>query len=395
MKRVIILLFDSLGIGTAHDSASYNDKGANTLGHIIEQFPHIKIPNLHSLGLIHALEASTGKSYKLPKITPLSYYGFGVETSKGKDTPSGHWELMGCPVDFDWGYFKKPTNSFPEELLNTIATQANLTGFLGNCIASGTEIIIRLGEESMKKNLPIVYTSADSVFQIAAHENTFGLDNLYKLCTIAREELYTYNIGRVIARPFIGTSKDNFKRTGNRKDYSIAPHLPTVLNKMQNKQGEVIAIGKISDIFAGSGISKSVKATGLENLLDTTLEQMQENKKFSIIFTNLVDFDSEYGHRRDVKGYCEALEYVDSRLPELLQELTEEDLLVITADHGCDPSWQGTDHTREHVPILFYNKKFVTKNIGKRNTFADVGQSIANYLQLEKLQFGTSFLNDK
>ncbi|XWO14205.1 Phosphopentomutase [Candidatus Hepatincola sp. Pdp] len=395
MKRVIILLFDSLGIGTAHDSASYNDKGANTLGHIIEQFPNIKIPNLHSLGLIHALEASTGKSYKFPKITPLSFYGFGVETSKGKDTPSGHWELMGCPVDFDWGYFKKPTNSFPEELLNTIATQANLTGFLGNCIASGTEIIIRLGEESMKKNLPIVYTSADSVFQIAAHENTFGLDNLYKLCTIAREELYAYNIGRVIARPFIGTSKDNFKRTGNRKDYSIAPHLPTVLNKMQNKQGEVIAIGKISDIFAGSGISKSVKATGLENLLDTTLEQMKENKKFSIIFTNLVDFDSEYGHRRDVKGYCEALEYVDSRLPELLQELTKEDLLVITADHGCDPSWQGTDHTREHVPILFYNKKFVTKNIGKRNTFADVGQSIANYLQLEKLQFGTSFLNDK
>lgn len=395
MKRVIILLFDSLGIGTAHDSVAYKDEGANTLGHIIEKFPNIKIPNLHSLGLIHALELSSGKNYKFPKTIPLGYYGFGVETSKGKDTPSGHWELMGCPVDFDWGYFRKPTNSFPEELLNTIATKANVTGFLGNCIASGTEIIIRLGVESMQKNLPIVYTSADSVFQIAAHENTFGLDNLYKLCTVAREELYSYNIGRVIARPFIGTSKDNFKRTGNRKDYSITPHLPTLLNKMQDKHGEVIAIGKVSDIFAGSGVSKSLKATGLEDLLDVTLEQIETNKNFSIIFTNLVNFDSDYGHRRDVKGYCEALEYADSRLSEIMEKLTAEDLLVITADHGCDPTWQGTDHTREHIPILFYNKNLSTKNIGKRNTFADVGQSIANYLQLEKLQFGTSFLNEK
>jgi len=396
---------DSVGIGYAKDADKYGDKGANTLGHIIERFPDINIENLAGLGLISALQnsiksvdsasnknlLSSVNHLSSEIINPHTIYGYGVETSHGKDTPSGHWELMGCPVNFDWGYFHgNPV--FPKELLNTILQKTGLDGSLGNCISSGTVILDEFGEEHIKTGKPIFYTSADSVFQIACHESHFGLEKLYDLCKIARQELYKYNIGRVIARPFIGEKKGKFKRTGNRKDYSIKPHEKTLLDAAKDSGKTVVAIGKISDIFAEQGISKSIHSSTLKNLFDDTLQAVKNEKDASIIFTNFVDFDSEYGHRRDIKGYKEALEYFSGRLPEILNILTTEDLLVITADHGNDPSWSGTDHTREHVPILLYSKTLNSKNIDKRDTFADLGQSLASYLGLPALKHGKSFL---
>lgn len=403
MKRAIILLMDSVGIGYAHDADKYGDVGSNTLGHILEQYPNANLKNLASLGFIHALQESSQNNFKNPTfgyllgdLNPNAIYGYGIETSNGKDTPSGHWELMGCPVNFDWGYFRAEPGAeneiFPQELLDILVKKANLKGYLGNCAGSGTEIIDTFAEEHIKTGKPIFYTSADSVFQIAAHEEHFGLENLYNLCKIAREELYKYNIGRVIARPFVGEKLGEFKRTGNRKDYSINPPEKTLLDIAVENGKKVTSIGKISDIFAGNGISKSIKSSTLPNLANDTIKAIQEEKDSSIIFTNFVDFDSEYGHRRDVKGYKEALEYFDSRLPEVLGLLQEDDLLIITADHGNDPTWQGNDHTREHVPFLLYNKSFITKNIGKRDTFADLGQSIATYLDLPALKHGKSFL---
>ncbi|MDR2007529.1 MAG: phosphopentomutase [Alphaproteobacteria bacterium] len=393
MKRVIILMMDSLGIGYAEDADNYGDVGANTLGHIIEKYPNIQMDSLKQLGMISALKQSSSPFKNLPDTTlnPHASYGYGVETSKGKDTPSGHWELMGCPVNFDWGYFHgNPV--FPVELLETIYQKAGISGSLGNSIASGTTILDEFGEEHIKTGLPIFYTSADSVFQIACHEEHFGLEKLYDLCKIAREELYKYNIGRVIARPFLGEVRGGFKRTGNRKDYSIKPHEKTLLDVAVANGKTVVAIGKISDIFAAQGISKSIHSSTLKNLFDDTLLAVQNEKEAGIIFTNFVDFDSEYGHRRDVRGYAEAIEYFSGRLPEILNILGDEDLLVITADHGNDPTWAGTDHTREHVPLLVYNKKMEGKNIGRRESFADLGQSLATYLELPALKHGKTFL---
>lgn len=404
-KRVIIMLLDSVGIGHSHDSALYGDKtkggdhGANTLGNILLQHPNTLITNLTNLGLLNSFNLSvqhnnTQNKYVVnPCANPTASYGFAIETSVGKDTITGHWELMGCPVDFEWGYFTNPTNSFPQNLLNTLYTKGNIAGSLGNCVASGTDIINKFGEEHIKTLKPIFYTSADSVFQIAASEEHFGLQNLYNLCEIAREELYKDNIGRVIARPFTGNNPTNFKRTGNRKDYSIAPSNATVLNTLVENNGQVIAIGKVADIFANSGISKSIKASGLTDLFNATIAEIKKEPVVNtIVFTNFVDFDSEFGHRRDVVGYKNALEYFDSRLPEALSLLTENDLLVIIADHGNDPTWYGTDHTREHVPVLFYNKATSPKNLGQLNSFSDVAQSIATYLNLPKLKHGKSFI---
>ncbi len=391
-RRAIILLLDSVGIGAAHDAEEYGDNGANTLGHILEKFPNTKIPNLQKLGLINCLNQSCGQTYgRKEEEQPPSLYGFATEISRGKDTISGHWELMGCEVDFDWGYFSNLQNSFPQDLLDTIVEKAELPGYLGNCHASGTEIIERLGEETMNTGKPIFYTSADSVFQIAVQEETFGLDNLYKLCEIVREELYPLNIGRVIARPFLGNEPHNFKRTANRKDYAIAPSKPILFNKMQEAGGQVVAIGKVSDIFAGTGIDVATKATGLEQLFDKTLDAVKSTEGHTLIFTNFVDFDSEYGHRRDVLGYKEALEYFDSRLPELLSILQDDDLLVITADHGNDPTAPGSDHTREHIPVIFYQNSMTSRNIGERNSFKDIGESVAQYLGVP-FGVGRSFL---
>jgi phosphopentomutase len=267
-----------------------------------------------------------------------------------------------------------------------------LPGYLGNCHASGTEILDRLGEKHMRSGKPIFYTSADSVFQIACHEETYGLDKLYELCKLARQLLEPYNIGRVIARPFVGSKAGEFKRTGNRHDYAVEPPMPTLLDRMKAAGGDVISIGKIADIYAGCGITQQHKATGLDELWDMTLAQVKTAADQSIIFTNFVDFDSSYGHRRDVAGYAAALEYFDSRLPELLALLLPGDRVVLTADHGCDPIWTGTDHTREHVPVIFYGDTVQPQDLGMRDTFADIGQTIAAYHGLPVLDYGSNCL---
>ncbi|WED21213.1 phosphopentomutase [Vibrio sp. JC009] len=407
MKRSIILVLDSFGIGATADADKFGDVGSDTLGHIAEQCAKgladneerkgpLTLPNLSKLGLGLASEESTGNfPVGLDKDAEIiGAYGHAAELSSGKDTPSGHWEIAGVPVLFEWGYFSDKENSFPKELTDRILERAGLDGFLGNCHSSGTVVLDELGEEHMKTGKPIFYTSADSVFQIACHEDTFGLDRLLELCQIAREELEDYNIGRVIARPFIGPKAGEFARTGNRRDLSVEPPAATILQKLvDEKQGEVISIGKIADIYANCGITQKVKKTGIPDLFDATLEQIKEAKDDNtIIFTNFVDFDSSYGHRRDVAGYAAALEYFDRRLPEVLEILEEDDVLILTADHGCDPTWQGTDHTREHIPVLVYGKKIEAGSLGRRETFADIGQSLAEYFGTSDMEYGKSFL---
>ena len=395
MPRAIVLVLDSLGIGAAADAERFGDVGADTLGHVAAECRNLKIPNLAALGLVHAHRASTGSSCaELPAPDQVhGSYGYAREQSTGKDTPSGHWEIAGVPVRFDFGYFRDRENSFPPQLLTDLIQQARLPGTLGNCHASGTEIIARLGAEHVATGKPIVYTSADSVFQIAAHEQAFGLQRLYELCAIARELLMPYNIGRVIARPFIGDAESGFVRTGNRKDFSIAPPAPTLLNRVIEAGGEVLAVGKIADIYAHSGISREIKADGNMALFDATLSALNQAGECSLVMTNFVDFDMLYGHRRDPQGYAAALEAFDQRLPELLHRLKPEDLLILTADHGCDPTFAGTEHTREHVPILALGPRLKPGSIGARETFADIGQTVAEHLKLEPLADGRSFLH--
>ena len=390
---------DSFGIGATDDADRFGDAGANTFGSIAReraasaQGP-LKLPNLARLGLFHAGRDSAGEFPAGAEVDAeiIGSYGFAAELSTGKDTPSGHWEIAGVPVLFEWGYFTKKSDTFPQELLDKLVERAGLPGYLGNCHSSGTTIIAELGDEHVASGKPIFYTSADSVFQIACHEEAFGLDKLYDLCEIARELVDEYNIGRVIARPFVGDSPDNYTRTGNRRDLTTPPPSPTVLDKLVAAGGDVISVGKIADIYAHQGITKKVKATGNAALFDATLVAMDEASAKSIVFTNFVDFDMLYGHRRDVEGYATALEYFDERLPELMDKLNDEDLLVITADHGCDPTWQGSDHTREHIPVIAYGAGLKPGPLGKRDTFADIGQSIAAYFDLPPTDYGTSFL---
>ncbi|MDP2561805.1 phosphopentomutase [Psychrobium sp. 1_MG-2023] len=404
MKRVTIMMLDSLGIGASEDADKFGDVGANTLGSIAKacakgtanlnrQGP-LKLPNLTKLGLGHACADSSGY---FPQgldssVVPMAQYGFAQEISSGKDTPSGHWEIAGAPVLFEWGYFSDKENSFPQSVIDELVERCELPGILGNCHGSGTDILVRLGEEHIRTGMPICYTSVDSVFQIAAHEETFGLDKLLDVCAVAREILNKYNIGRVIARPFIGSESANFIRTGNRRDLSVLPPAKTLLDFAKDAGKEVISIGKISDIYAEQGITQKIKATGLTELFDKTLAAHLNAPEQSIVFTNFVDFDSAYGHRRDIAGYAAALEYFDTRLPEFLAQMADDDLLVMTADHGCDPSWPGSDHTREHIPVIFYSPSLAGGSVGKRETFADIGQSIASYLNLPALAYGKSFL---
>lgn len=395
MKRVIILMLDSFGVGGAPDAAKFGDEGANTLGHIAAVVKGLEIPNVAALGLgVAAFEAGGVKPDIVGRaeVSIGAKYGHMREISHGKDTSSGHWEMAGVPVLFDWGYFPKEYPSFPEELVQNIIRRGKIPGILGNEAASGTEIIERLGEEHIKTEKPIFYTSADSVLQIAAHEKYFGLQRLYDLCQIAFEEVKPYNIARVIARPFEGEKKGEFKRTKNRHDYSVTPPAPTVLDKFKNSGGSVIAIGKINDIYAGCGITKALKVSGLEELWNVTLEAVKSAPDRSIVFTNFVDFDMMWGHRRDVKGYAQGLEYFDRRLPELVKFLQPGDLVFITADHGCDPTYKGTDHTREQVPVLMFGSEVKSENIGQRDTYADIAQTIADYFGLEKMPYGKSFL---
>jgi phosphopentomutase len=390
---------DSFGIGATADADRFGDVGANTLGSIAKRRASstsgpLQLPNLSRLGLMHAATESAGE---VPQgcstdADVVGAYGYASELSSGKDTPSGHWEIAGVPVLFDWGYFTSKTESFPPELLEKLIERAELPGVLGNCHSSGTTIIAQLGEEHMASGKPIVYTSADSVFQIACHEESFGLQSLYDLSAIARELVDDYNIGRVIARPFIGTNKNDFVRTGNRRDLTVLPPAPTLLDKLAASGGEVISVGKISDIYAHQGITQKVKATGNAALFDATLESLKGAPDRSIVFTNFVDFDMLYGHRRDVEGYATALEYFDNRLPELIELMSDDDVLIICADHGCDPTWPGSDHTREHIPVLVYGAGVPAGSLGKRETFADIGQSLAGFFELSPMDYGSSFL---
>ncbi|MCF6457205.1 phosphopentomutase [Pseudoalteromonas sp. MMG024] len=397
MARALILMADSLGIGAAPDAERFGDKGANTLAHLLAAYhgetgQKLALPNLSKLGLIDACEQASNTNCQVAeRNAPIAAYGYAKEISSGKDTPSGHWEMAGVPVLFDWGYFHDKQNSFPDAFIAEFIKRANLPGILGNCHSSGTVILEALGEEHMQTGKPICYTSTDSVFQIACHEDTFGLERLYEICEIARELLDEYNIGRVIARPFLGDAADNFARTGNRRDYSVLPPAPTLLDKLAEDNGAVISIGKISDIYAHQGITEKHKAPGLENLMAKTAEVFKQAKEHSLTFVNLVDFDEKFGHRRDAIGYAKALKQLDDYLPEFLALLGKDDVLMITADHGCDPTWQGTDHTREYVPVLAYTPGMTPVNLGERETFADIGQTLATWFSLAPLEYGNSF----
>lgn len=396
MARTIMLLLDSFGIGYAHDSEAYGDYKSDTLGHISEWFLNnrkdaegkplpLQLPNLAALGLEEAAELSRGA--KLPAPLGAAHTKglctYAQEVSKGKDTLSGHWEISGVPVKFDWGYFPNVPHAFPQELLDKLIEKGNLPGVLGECHASGTEILKVLGEEHMRTGKPIVYTSADSVLQIACHEESFGLERLYDLCHIAYDLVQDYNIARVIARPFVGTCAADFTRTTNRHDYAVPAPQETLLDKMVKAGGSVYAVGKIADIFAHRGITKHYAAGGLDKLVDATLKAVAEAPDNTIVWTNFVDFDSSYGHRRDIPGYGNALEYFDSRLPEILALCKPDDLILLTADHGNDPSWTGTDHTREKIPVLLSGAGLGCGNLKPMDTFADIGATIAAYMGIE------------
>lgn len=405
MPRAVLCVLDSFGIGGAPDAAGFGDEGANTLGHIadkcaageadkegLRQGP-LFLPNMDMLGLGLAAKAAAGSvPLGLSEEHKAGVWAHAKEVSKGKDTPSGHWEIAGVPVSFDWGYFPETEPCFPPDLIEKFIEEAKLPGILGNKHASGTTIIAELGEEHIKTGKPICYTSADSVFQIAAHEQHFGLDRLYEICEIARKLLDPLNIGRVIARPFNGENTEDFKRTGNRRDFSVLPPEPTLLDRAKEAGRKVLAVGKISDIYAAQGVTHKIKASGNMALFDATLDAMDMAEDGDLIFTNFVDFDMEYGHRRDVPGYAAALEKFDRRLPELVAKMRQDDVLILTADHGCDPTWRGTDHTREQVPVLCFSPILHKASAGGRETFADIGESVASWLKLPAGPYGKSFL---
>ena len=395
MARTIILLMDSFGIGTAHDAWQYGDAGSNTLGHIADYFykngKPLKLPNLARHGLEAAAELASGKKLvaSLGAEHEIGAYTYAEEVSRGKDTLSGHWEIAGVPVDFDWGYFPKQPKAFPQELMDQLIEQGNLPGVLGECHASGTEIIKELGEEHVKSGKPIIYTSADSVLQIAAHEEAFGLERLYDLCKLAYKLVAPYKIARIIARPFVGTCAEDFKRTTNRHDYAVPAPQKTLLDNMVESGGNVYAVGKIADIFAHRGITKHYAAGGINKLIDATIQAVKDAPDNTLVFTNFVDFDSSYGHRRDIQGYGDELEYFDGRLPEILSLLKEDDLCLITDDHGNDPSWTGTAHTRERIPVLFFGAGIQKQAVKPLKTFADIGATIADYMQIPSTYTGT------
>ena len=395
--RVFVFMMDSFGIGGAPDAGKYANEGANTLGHIAAVNMGLKIPNLLALGLGDAAKGASGVfpavgAQPSAALRLASKFGHAREVSVDKDTVSGHWEMAGLPNLQGWGHFPPQYPSFPAELTNALVNEAGLAGILGNKAASGTVIIQELGEEHIRSGKPICYTSADSCFQIAAHEKYFGLERLYDVCETAYRLVQPYHIGRIIARPFVGEKTGEFVRTANRRDYAAQPFGETLLDRLKTAGHEVIAVGAINDIYAHRGITKGVRAAGLEALWDATLREMKTAPSGSLVFTNFEDFDMLYGHRRDVKGYARALEYFDRRLPEILPFLQDDDLVFITADHGNDPTYDGTDHTREQVPVLMFGRKAAAEDIGQRDTYADIGQTIAAYWEIRPLDYGVSFL---
>lgn len=384
--RIIIIVLDSVGIGELPDAAEYGDSRANTLSNIARSQGGLFLPTLERFGL-----GCISPIIGITKISnPKASYGKMAEISVGKDTTSGHWELAGCPL-----FCKFPVypNGFPTNLITTFEKYTGKK-VLGNIPASGTEIIQQYGDEHCRTGYPIVYTSADSVFQIAAHEKVIPVHELYEICEITRKKVCVgqHAVGRVIARPFIG-STGNFVRTANRHDYSLEPPEHTMLDKLNKSGLSVYGIGKIGDIYAQRGITKSVSSLSNEHGMMLTQQALSQYRQAGIIMTNLVEFDSLYGHRNDPHGYKQALQKFDSQLNLLLAHVADDDLLIITADHGCDPTLNGTDHTREYVPLLVYRNNSSGKNLGTRSTFADVSATVLENFNLPKLKFGTSFLN--
>jgi phosphopentomutase len=397
MSRAFILLLDSFGLGALPDADKYGDTGANTFGHIAEwaakEGKPMSLPNLERLGLAAAAHKASGEwaAGFNQRDGFTGAWGVAREQSTGKDTQSGHWEIAGVPVLFDWGYFPKTVPSFPQELTDKLQELTAVPGWLGNCHASGTTIIDELGDEHVASGKPILYTSADSVLQIAAHEESFGLERLYEVCEAAYELVKPYNIGRVIARPFLGAN-GRYKRTSNRHDYAVPPTAPTLLDHVKNDGGEVIALGKISDIFAAQGVTRLVKGVDNMALFDRLLEVADEAPEKSLSFVNFVDFDMHFGHRRDVAGYSNALHELDARLPEFMAKLKDGDLVVITADHGCDPTAPGSDHTREHIPMIFFGPNVKPQELPIASTFSDIGATLAKHLGVKPLSNGTALL---
>ena len=407
MGRAIILVMDSFGLGAAPDAARFGDQGADTLRHIaqscaagradrvgLRQGP-LQLPNLTrwGLGQAAALVGGAPPPGLEGGVAQEAAYGAAAEQSRGKDTPSGHWEIAGCPVAFDWGYFppsQAGRSVFPPELIAEWVKACELPGILDGGHASGTVILDQLGEAHLKTGKPICYTSADSVFQIAAHETRFGLERLYKICQAAKRIFDRLQIARVIARPFIGERAGEFQRTEHRRDYTTPPPLPTLLDRLCEAGRTVHGIGKISDIFAGRGVSRVWKGANNDELFSRSLAAWQETCEGDLVFANFVDFDTLFGHRRDIAGYAAALEAFDRRLPELEKTLRPGDLVLVTADHGCDPSWPGSDHTREYVPMLFFGPACPGGTLGLRESFADMGQTLARHLALPPLSHGRS-----
>jgi phosphopentomutase len=384
-KRAVLLVLDSVGIGEAPDAADFGDAGADTLGHIAETVGGFAMPNMQSLGLGNIAGVDAVAPVE-PAEDSCANFGRMQEIAPGKDTTSGHWEFAGVLMDKPFLTFPE---GFPDEILSEFCRNIGVDGVLGNRPESGTVIIEELGREHVASGKPIVYTSADPVFQIAAHEEVVGLDKLYEWCKAAYEIVSPRGISRVIARPFVG-EWPNYERTANRKDFSFPPPSPTMMEALVEQGIEVTGVGKISDIYAGHGITDSIKTKSNDQGVDVTLECIRERSGF--IFTNLVDFDAKYGHRRDPQGYAQALERFDTQLPEILDALKDGDLLIITADHGNDPTYRGTDHTREYVPLIALIKGAAHgRDLGTRRCFSDVGATVADYFGVP-WSVGESFL---
>lgn len=385
-RRIALIVLDSVGIGELPDADRFGDRGAHTLGHILERVPSLELPHFRELGLGNIAELP-GMS---PVETPKAFYGKMAEVSAGKDTMTGHWEIMGLQIDTA---FETYPNGFPEPFIRQFE-EATGRKVIGNKPASGTVIIEELGEEQMRTGAWIVYTSADSVLQIAAHEEVIPLDELYRACEIARKMTLEppVKVGRVIARPFIG-KPGSFERTPNRHDYALKPPRPTVMNRLKDAGLDCIAIGKIRDIFSGEGVTEAMPTKNNEEGMDKTIQTL--GRPFhGLVFINLVDFDSKYGHRRDPEGYAQALAAFDRRLPEIMDKIGEDDLLIITADHGNDPVHHGTDHTREYTPLLVWSPRFREgRSLGVRKTFADVGATVADNFHIGRPEIGESFLS--
>ncbi|HXG83010.1 MAG TPA: phosphopentomutase [Pyrinomonadaceae bacterium] len=385
-NRIVLIVLDSLGIGEMPDSESWGDKGADTLGHILES-RKVNLPNLQKLGL-----GNIRRFDNLPPVeNPIGNYGKCTLKSNGKDTTTGHWEMAGIVLEKAFPTFPE---GFPSRVIEKFINEASVPGVLGNVAASGTEIIELYGAEHVETGKPIVYTSADSVFQIAAHEDVIPIKRQYEICEVARKILDGKDeVGRVIARPFVGDAASGFTRTGNRHDYAVPPPPDNLLPLLKRQNLAVVCVGKVASVYDNLGVTEDLTAKNNEQSINQTINALNKDSR-GLIFSNLVDFDMLYGHRRDVEGYARALEYFDARLPEILSALRDDDLLIITADHGNDPAFRGSDHTREYTPLLVYslNRKRGA-NLGTRESLADIGQTVAENFGL-RLKAGTSFLNE-